>query len=282
MNRYFLFVIIILFVGIGLFLIMREPPVSQNGDVPPEEPQDNLIRLTTPKPGDTVRSPLIIEGEARGNWYFEASFPVTLLDANGNVLVQHYAMAQDEWMTTEFVPFRTELTFSAPAGEEGVLVLEKDNPSGLPEHADERRIPVRFDLSNVPTRSIQLYYYNAEKDKDAAGNIQCSRDGLSAVERRIPVTQTPVQDAVRLLLKGKLTVAEKARGITTEYPLEGVALEGASLKTGTLTLAFTDPQNKTIGGACRAGILWFQIEATAKQFPEVTSVKFSPEELFQP
>ena len=29
-------------------------------------------------------------------------------------------------------------------------------------------------------------------------------------------------------------------------------------------------------------ILWFQIEATAKQFSNVTSVRFMPEELFQP
>lgn len=40
--------------------------------------------------------------------------------------------------------------------------------------------------------------------------------------------------------------------------------------------------NKTNGGSCRAGILWFQIEATAKQFSEVKQVRFLPEELFQP
>ncbi|MFN3301828.1 MAG: hypothetical protein ACK413_02260 [Patescibacteria group bacterium] len=37
-----------------------------------------------------------------------------------------------------------------------------------------------------------------------------------------------------------------------------------------------------VGGACRVGILWFQIEETAKQFPGVEKVQFLPEEIFQP
>jgi len=129
-----------------------------------------------------------------------------------------------------------------------------------------------------------LYYYNPEKDKDESGNIQCSRDGLVAVEREIPITKTPIQDAIKLLLKGQenLTEMEKALGITTEYPLEDFSLKGASLKDGILTLEFEDPNYKTGGGSCRVGILWFQIEATAKQFSGVQQVKFLPEELFQP
>lgn len=44
----------------------------------------------------------------------------------------------------EFVPFKLGLKFPAPETETGVLVLEKDNPSGLSEHADELKIPVKF------------------------------------------------------------------------------------------------------------------------------------------
>jgi hypothetical protein len=47
-------------------------------------------------------------------------------------------------MTEEFVPFTATLTFEQPETETGFLVLEKDNPSGLPEQADELRIPVSF------------------------------------------------------------------------------------------------------------------------------------------
>lgn len=133
-------------------------------------------------------------------------------------------------------------------------------------------------------RTIKLYYYNPKLDRDESGNIACSRQGLVPVEREIPITQTPIQDTIKLLLKGKenLTEAEKAQGITTEYPLEGLSLKGASLKDGVLTLEFEDSKNKTVGGSCRVGILWFQIETTAKQFPEVQQVRFLPEEIFQP
>ncbi|OGY91658.1 MAG: hypothetical protein A3B31_03020 [Candidatus Komeilibacteria bacterium RIFCSPLOWO2_01_FULL_53_11] len=86
----------------------------------------------------------MITGTARGHWYFEATFPVKMLDKNGAVIGSHYAEAQGEWMTEEFVPFTSTLTFQAVSGEHGTLVLQKDNPSGLPENEDELRIPVIF------------------------------------------------------------------------------------------------------------------------------------------
>jgi len=138
------------------------------------------------------------------------------------------------------------------------------------------------DIADLRTRQIFLYYYNPENDKDGSGNIMCSPAGLVAVSRQIPITQTPIQDAVNLLMEGKLLDEEIAAGITTEFPLAGVELKGANLKEGILTLEFVDPQNKTGGGACRAGIVWSQIEATAKQFPGVNEVRYLPETLFQP
>ncbi len=145
------------------------------------------------------------------------------------------------------------------------------------------RIPPKCDFAPCPeTKTIKLYYYNYELDKDESGNIACSRNGLVAVEREIPITQTPIQDTIKLLLLGELTEEERIQGIDTEYPLEELSLKGASLKDEVLTLEFNDPNNKTVGGSCRVGILWFQVEATAKQFPEVQQVRFLPEEIFQP
>lgn len=103
------------------------------------------VRVTSPFPGALIQSPLVITGEARGTWYFEASFPVRLLDGNGKEIAAHYAEAQSDWMTVEFVPFRSVLTFVKPATKTGTLVLIKDNPSGLPEHDAEVRFNIRFD-----------------------------------------------------------------------------------------------------------------------------------------
>ena len=105
----------------------------------------DLIRLITPRPNEIVTSPLIVTGEARGYWFFEASFPVQILDARGNQIAVIPAQAQGEWMTEEFVSFRAELNFATPLDSDtGTLVLEKDNPSGLPENEDELHIPIKF------------------------------------------------------------------------------------------------------------------------------------------
>ena len=240
------------------------------------------IRVTTPQPNDSVTSPIIITGEATGNWYFEASFPITLKDTNGKILVQTHAQAKGDWMTEQYVPFTVSLPFSVTTTTSATIVFEKDNPSGLPEHDQQFSIPITLLPKTIATKTVTLYYYNPEKDKDITNNIMCTKQGLVGVKRSISVTNTPIQDTIKLLLQGNLTDAERAQGITTEYPLTGFTLTGASQKNGNLTLSFADPNNKTGGGSCRVGILWSQISETAKQFPGVTTVTFTPEELFQP
>ncbi len=242
--------------------------------------KENLIRVTSVSSNQIVASPLTIEGMARGYWYFEASFPVELRDGNGKVLASGPATARTDWMTEEFVPFSITLTFARPVTATGTLILHKDNPSGLPENDNELRIPVRFSTTE---RSVSLYYYDSRLDKDSSGNILCSAKGLVSVTRTIPVTQTPLQDALRLMLTGNLTAAEKSAGVTTEFPLSGVSLISATLPAnGALTISLADPLNKTSGGACRAQVLRAQVEATAKQFSQVKSVTFSPATVFQP
>ena len=93
------------------------------------------VKVTLPFPGATVLKEFIVTGEARGVWFFEASFPVEVRDPEGNVVGRGLATAEGEWMTEEFVPFSAPVTienYSGPA----TLVLIKDNPSGLPEHDD--------------------------------------------------------------------------------------------------------------------------------------------------
>jgi hypothetical protein len=269
--------------GEKLFVEGRDTPVptSGNGGTPTPVETD-MVKVLSPLPNATVASPLLVRGEARGNWYFEASFPVRLLDASGREIATGIATAQGDWMTTEFVPFEARLTFAAPPTSSGTLVLERSNPSGLPQNAGDVRVPVRFANTAAQERTVTLYYYNEARDRDAAGVVQCSRRGLVAVNRNIPVTNTPIQDTIRLLLRGELTQAERSQGISTEFPLEGLTLTGANLSGNVLRLELNDPQNRTVGGSCRVGILFGQIEETAKQFDGVNSVEILPEELFQP
>lgn len=108
------------------------------------------LKNISPQPNEVVNSPLSISGEARGNWFFEASFPVELKNWEGTTIATGIATAQGDWMTTDFVPFTASLEFNkvyqADGGpmKRGTLILKKDNPSGLPEHDDALEIPVYF------------------------------------------------------------------------------------------------------------------------------------------
>lgn len=105
---------------------------------------EDFIHVAAPAAGSLVRSPLTVSGQARGNWFFEASFPVKLLDGNHQIVASGTAQAQGDWMTNEFVPFTASLNFVAPFTPTGMLVLEKDNPSGLTDNAASLSIPIRF------------------------------------------------------------------------------------------------------------------------------------------
>jgi hypothetical protein len=103
------------------------------------------VVINTPMIGQRVTSPLTVSGKAKGTWFFEDNLPVTLKDKNGKVLAQKGAQSQDgQWMTTDYVNFTVVLEFDMPATDEGSLFIEKDNPSGLPEHAGSFFVPVRF------------------------------------------------------------------------------------------------------------------------------------------
>lgn len=113
--------------------------------------KSDLIQVGTPEPGNSIASPLTIAGQARGTWFFEASFPVSLVDWNGLIIAEGFVTADNEWMTEEFVPFSGELEFTSPYTTEmddfmknGTLILQKANASGLPEHDDAVEIPVTF------------------------------------------------------------------------------------------------------------------------------------------
>lgn len=177
------FVIVLIWYGETRAPSDAVPPVSSSTP-PVSGDKSDLIVVETPQPGGIVISPLMVKGKARGNWYFEASFPVILKDANGNILAQAPAQAQGEWMTTEFVPFEVTLTFTppkfvcfrAPCTIPGTLVLKKDNPSGLPEHDDSVSIPVNIS-NQISTPTTQ-----ACKPTGCSGQVCSDKEVITTCE----------------------------------------------------------------------------------------------------
>ncbi|PIV10093.1 MAG: hypothetical protein COS49_02380 [Candidatus Portnoybacteria bacterium CG03_land_8_20_14_0_80_41_10] len=105
----------------------------------------DLIRIGHPRPNEFIESPLVVEGQARGSWFFEGDFPVILTDWDGLIIAETYATAQSDWLTEEFVRFKTEIEFDkSELYNRGALILQKDNPSGLPENDDALEIPIFF------------------------------------------------------------------------------------------------------------------------------------------
>ena len=104
----------------------------------------DLIRVESVRPNQIISSPLLIKGQARGNWFFEASFPIRLYDGNNQEIALVVAQAKTDWMTEDFVSFEAILEFQTPDAEKGTLVFEKDNPSGLPKNDDKLEMPIRF------------------------------------------------------------------------------------------------------------------------------------------
>lgn len=114
---------------------------------------DDMITIDNPRPNQKISSPLSISGHARGTWFFEGDFPVKLYKTNGDLIAEGIGSTNEDpstgsgqdWMTEEFIAFTSELEFDDPDFKEGVLVLEKDNPSGFVENDAELRVPVKFE-----------------------------------------------------------------------------------------------------------------------------------------
>ena len=149
MNKLIIAAVIVLtvFVSVGFFYWQKNTMVMVIEPTPSPVTTtfgNDKIRVISPVPNQIVESPLQVNGKAVGIWYFEASFPVKLLDGNGKLIASTPAQAQSDWMTEDFVPFKATLIFDNPGTTTGTLVFQKDNPSGLPEHEEEIRMPIRF------------------------------------------------------------------------------------------------------------------------------------------
>ncbi len=234
--------------------------------------KSDLIILETPRPGDQIESPLMLSGMARGNWYFEADFPVKIYDANGFLLGLAIAQAQDDWMTTEFVDFEAELSFSLPSTKKGYLILEKDNPSGLEENYDELMIPIVFDNStdeSDESMSVKIFLSDTSAVNDP--NFDCSV--TEEVERTVPRTLGVARASIEALLRGE-TPEERDSGYVTNIN-SGVRLNSILIENGIAKIDFNEKFSENLGGSCRVTAIRAQIEDTLKQFSSVSDVLIS-------
>lgn len=149
MNKKYAYIALIILVPIAIFtwiwksensaqLIVDESTTCEFSKCPEridyKNSSANLVHVELPFPGAVVGKEFSVIGKARGTWYFEASFPIVVLDAKGQVLVETHAEAQSDWMTENFVPFIAKIKVPESYIGPAKLILKKDNPSGLPDY----------------------------------------------------------------------------------------------------------------------------------------------------
>ncbi|MEX2515117.1 MAG: GerMN domain-containing protein [Candidatus Paceibacterota bacterium] len=262
-------IFIIAILALGAFLLFSsDNPNGDAGDSTATISQSEFISVKTPGSGDQISSPLTVSGKARGQWYFEADFPVEVVDNAGNSLGMAPATADGEWMTEDFVPFSGQVNFDASAAEtaDGRVIFHRANPSGLEENADSIEVPVTFSDEEAATTTVKVFWSN-----DAAAVAgDCSVVG--SFEREIPATQAVGQAALSQLLAGP-TATEVSDGFSTNIP-DGVSVNSLRIEDGVAYVDFSAELNQ-IGGSCRVTAIYNQIHKTLLQFSSVDEVEIS-------
>jgi hypothetical protein len=193
-------------------------------DIGNEFDKADLIRISSPRPNQVIVSPLLITGEARGNWFFEASFPVALTDWDGRIIAEGVATAKNDWMTEDFVPFEASLTFTPDPNaysNNGTLILRKDNPSGLPENDDALEVPVVFGEADPAGDGAGILPF----DSGVFGTVL--RGPVCPVERNPPepgCEDQPFETTVQVIAKGSPSSSSFATAATDKDGRYTVAL----------------------------------------------------------
>lgn len=112
----------------------------------PPPPSAALPELDTPQAGAALRSPLVVEGTAAADWFFENQFPTLLMDAQGRVLAEAPAIPDAPIASGQsMVRFKALLPFVVSAETPATLVLQEDMP-----REDEPAREVRLAVTLLP------------------------------------------------------------------------------------------------------------------------------------
>lgn len=255
----------------GLLFVACGQPNTNDNNNGTSMPTQNIVltgsvlpdslRISSPIVGAMIESPVVITGEARG-WFFEGSFPISIVDENGATLTQGFASSQDDWMTDAFVPFRAELSFAPGNAKSGAIVFSQNNPADMEgSEIEQYELPVSFQPQ--VGEKITLYFNNSKMDPTT---LSC--ETVYPVERAFLTSQDKSRDALSALLAGP-NENEVANGYFSSISKEAV-LRTISVRNGVMTLDFNEKLNT--GGSCQSQSVRAQIERTAQALGLAQSV----------
>ena len=241
------------------------------------------IYISTPEPGDTVDCNLTIEGRVPSDWFFEGSFPLQIIDEQGNILLTDKITTEEDWMTNKYIDFSKAINCNENCKENINLKLLKDNPSGLEKYDDfvviDLKLKENCKSESPNTLTIKTFFSNTQKDP---GALNC--DVTYPTERDILYTLAVGRASVTELLKG-VTQEESEKGYYSSIPKD-VEINSLSIEDGVAKIDFNNKLQEEIGGSCKVSAIRSQIENTLKQFPTVeqviVSIEGETEDILQP
>lgn len=137
-NAIYTCIAILVLIGALYFLFLYEKktaiaPIYQKEEITYKNASKEDIKIELPLPGHVVGKEFTVLGQAKGAWFFEADFPIRVLDKEGEEIAVGIAQTKSDWMTEDFVSFKAEVKIPESYTGPATLVLEKDNPSDLRE-----------------------------------------------------------------------------------------------------------------------------------------------------
>jgi len=265
---------VIIFVLFGILLFWQDKKET----LPTNE--ELGIEVFLPKINEEINSPLEIIGTVFGNGWigFEGQVgTVKLFNSNGEKIAESYLEATTEWMQPS-VRFKTTLNFISLFIDDGVLVFNNENPSGLPENNREFILPIKIGKTVKGTIQVKLYFNNNEMDPE----YSCQK--VFPVDRGVSETKAVARAALEELLKGP-TRQEIVEGFFTSINPD-VKIQKLTIENGIANVDFDNNLEKNVGGSCRVLAIRNQITQTLLQFDTVQSVVISidgrVEDILQP
>ncbi len=179
-----LVIIIALLIVVGV-IGSRKTNVQETLPSPLPTQVKDEVTVSSPKAEAVVTSPLLVQGIAAGNWFFEASLRISVEDANGKTIGQTSGKATGEWMTTNPTPFKGTVAFTKPATATGKLVIQNDNPSDNPAFDKRFEVPIRFTVATTAGSSSGAGATLAAcRPSGCSGQICSDTDTMSTCEYR--------------------------------------------------------------------------------------------------
>lgn len=102
-----------------------------------------LVTITSPLANSQVTSPVQVTGIVPENWFNQEVFEIVLENSSGTVIAKTTAdmVASDQAKSANF---KAQLSWDGQETGNGILRLNKANPSGLQANADQVEIALKF------------------------------------------------------------------------------------------------------------------------------------------